>query len=560
MFQDMRSWVRHVGAGVAGLGIALSWSAVAGAQTVEPGEEPVGAFGRLGVTRPDPAPDRPAGEGEGPYKRLVLRGGILIDGTGAPPIGPVDIVIEGDRIVSVRSVGAPGAPINPKGRPAKGDFEIDAEGMYILPGFVDSHSHIGNVLQGLTGPIPEPEYIFKLWMGHGITTSREVGAGMGLGWTLDHKDRSARNEITAPRLVVHARFPGSTSAGALSTAEDARAWTRRVKKRGADGIKFGGGSPEILEAVFDEAKKLGLRTAYHHAQMSVTRVNVLTSARWGLNSMEHWYGLPEALFDDRTVQHYPPDYNYNNEQDRFGEAGRLWRQAAEPGSDKWNQVLDELLSLDFTLSPTFTIYEANRDVMRARRAEWHDDYTMPGLWRFYQPNPEVHGSYHFDWTTQDEIDWKNNFRKWMSFVNEYKNRGGRVTVGSDAGFIFKLFGFAYIREMELLQEAGFHPLEVFRAATLNGAELVGLDREIGSIEAGKKADLVIVEENPLRNIKVLYGTGHMKLNPETNEVERVGGVKYTIKDGIIYDAKKLLQDVRDMVRAAKQAEATQTTD
>jgi len=143
----------------------------------------------------------------------------------------------------------------------------------------------------------------------------------------------------------------------------------------------------------------------------------------------------------------------------------------------------------------------------------------------------------------------------MQFVNEYKNKGGRVTAGSDSGFIFKLFGFDYIRELELLQEAGFHPLEVIKSATLNGAELIGRDKELGSIEVGKLADMVIVYENPIKNLKVLYGTGHMRLNDETNEVERVGGIKWTIKDGIIYDAEAMRADVRKMVSDAKAAEA-----
>jgi imidazolonepropionase-like amidohydrolase len=141
----------------------------------------------------------------------------------------------------------------------------------------------------------------------------------------------------------------------------------------------------------------------------------------------------------------------------------------------------------------------------------------------------------------------------MTLVNEYKNRGGRVTAGSDSGFIFQLYGFAYIRELELLREAGFHPLEVIRSATLNGAEALKMDDKIGSVQVGKYADFVIVEENPLENLKVLYGTGAIKLTKE-NEVVRVGGVKYTIKDGIVYDAKQLLKDVKNMVDEAKQKE------
>ena len=115
----------------------------------------------------------------------------------------------------------------------------------------------------------------------------------------------------------------------------------------------------------------------------------------------------------------------------------------------------------------------------------------------------------------------------------------------------KTYGFGYIRELELLQEAGFHPLEVVRAATLHGAEALGLEAEIGSVEPGKLADLVVVEENPLANFKVLYGTGAIRVN-EDNEPVRVGGVRYTIKDGIVYDARELLADVREIVRAAKE--------
>ena len=213
--------------------------------------------------------------------------------------------------------------------------------------------------------------------------------------------------------------------------------------------------------------------------------------------------------------------------------------------------MNELIELDFTIDPTFNIYEASRDLHRARRAEWHEEYTLPSLWEFYQPSKISHGSYWHFWGTEQEVEWKQNYNLWMKFINEYKNRGGRVTAGSDSGFIFQLYGFAYIRELELLREAGFHPIEVIMAATLKGAEALGMDDQIGSIEIGKKADIVFVVEIPLENLKVLYGTGAIKLN-DKNEVTRVGGVKYTIKDGIVFDSKLLLEDVKKIVRNGKE--------
>jgi imidazolonepropionase-like amidohydrolase len=177
------------------------------------------------------------------------------------------------------------------------------------------------------------------------------------------------------------------------------------------------------------------------------------------------------------------------------------------------------------------------------------------LWDFYTPNRGNHGAYFYNWTTWDEVAWRNFYHKWMELLNEYKNMGGRVTVGTDAGFIYETYGFTYVQELENLQEAGFHPLEVIRSATLSGAETLykptGKPIEIGVVRPGMLADLVIVPENPIANLKVLYGTGFVRLNDKTGKVERVGGVKYTIKDGIVYDARKLLDDVAKMVEKQK---------
>ncbi|MCW8876174.1 MAG: amidohydrolase family protein [Kangiellaceae bacterium] len=496
------------------------------------------------LAAPKSAPERQ--RGEGPFEKLILRGGILINGEGAPPRGPVDIVIENNRIVKIQNVGNPGVPIVAK-RPLAGpdDKVIDIEGHYVLPGFVDMHGHIGGDHQ-----ITTAEYTLKLWLAHGITTVREPGSFNGAKFVLDHVKKSNKNQISAPRIIPYFGF-GLGNKGPIESASEAKSWVKKIAKQGARGIKFFGTHPDIFQAAIEEADKRGLKTMMHHAQLDVVHLNALDSARMGLTSMEHWYGLPEAMFTDKVIQNYPLDYNYNNEQHRFGEAGKLWLQAAKPGSVKWNAVRDELIGLDFTINPTMTIYEASRDLMRERNADWHHEYTLPGLWKFFQASRYAHGSYWFDWTTQDEINWKKNYRRWMTFLNDFKNHGGRVTTGSDSGYIYKTYGFGYIRELELLQEAGFHPLEVIKSATINGAEALGMDDQIGSVAVGKLADLVIVKENPIHNFKTLYGTGHVKLDDDNKPVT-VGGVKYTIKDGIVFDAKKLLEDVRQIVKVEKE--------
>jgi hypothetical protein len=485
-------------------------------------------------------------EGDGPYTQLIIRGVTLINGTGAPPFGPVDIVIEKNRIVKIQNVGSPSLPINAARRPAlkEGGKEINCEGMYAMPGFIDMHGHIGGKEQGTPA-----EYVFKLWMAHGITTIRDPSAGNGLSWVLEHKTKSLENTITAPRIFAYTAF-GQGSKTPITNAEEARTWVRENAKNGADGIKFFGAPPEVMDAAIRENKALGLRSTCHHAQVDVARWNVVNSAKAGMTSMEHWYGLPEALFEDKTIQNFPADYNYNNEEHRFEEAGKLWKQAAAPYTPHWNKVMNDLLAVDFTLDPTFNIYDANRDLHRARRAEWHENYTLPSLWKFYEPSFQSHGSYWVNWGTEQEVEWKNNYRLWMTFVNEYKNRGGRVTAGSDNGFIYETYGFGYIRELELLREAGFHPLEVIRSATLYGAQALGQEKDLGSVEVGKLADIVIVNANPLKNLQVLYGTGAVHLTPD-NKITRIGGVQYTVKDGIVYDAKKLLRDVKNMVDVEK---------
>jgi len=502
-------------------------------------------------------PDRQPGEGEGPFRRLVIRGATLIDGSGAPPRGPVDIVVAGDRIESIRGAGTPGLPVEPNREPRDFDREIDAAGMYVLPGFVDVHGHNGD-----PDKAPNASYGYRLWLAHGVTTVRGVSLyfGANSGMALSDRQRSRDNSIVAPRLFAYLALGDGWSGGDASTPERARAWVRWAAAQGYEGVKLFNDVPAAAtQAAIEEARRLRLGTVAHLAQGGVAEVNADRAGGMGLQGITHFYGHFESLLRDHRIPNYPTGYNMFDEQWRFSQVARLADQAVEPGSPEWRAYLERQLERRIFLSPTFNIYSASRDVMRARNADWHARYTLPSLQRFFDPSRTHHGSYFWDWTTADEIAWRHFYGIWMRLTNEYKNMGGRVTVGSDPGYIYQTWGFSYIQELEMLQEAGFSPLEVIQAATINGAREIyeprGEEPPFGIVREGMLADLVIVPENPLANFKVLYGTGHMRLNPETQQVERVGGVRWTIKDGIVYDARALLASVERMVAEARAREA-----
>lgn len=491
--------------------------------------------------------------GEGPFERMVLRGCTVIDGSGAPPWGPADIVIEGDRITDIQIVGTPGMPVASDRRPAAGHHEIDCSGCYVTPGIIDSHAHIGTPHHSMSGEPPPADYVYKLWLAHGVTTVREAGALNGTRWTLDQRERAARSEIAAPRLLVYAYFPAHHDLiKTLSTPGDAKKWVDAIAELGVDGIKFLGAPPLMMQAALEEAGSVGLKSACHHAQLAVSRMNSLQSAKWGLTSTEHYYGIAEALFDNRRVQEYPENYNYNNEYYRFACAAQTFLQAAEPGSPRWRDVLGEYRALDHTFVPTMVAYDANRDVMRARNADWHAQYTWPTIWKYFQPQRGGHGSYWYRWTTSNEVEWKRHFQIWMQFLRDYKNLGGRVCAGSDSGFIYQIYGFGIIRELELMQEAGFNALEIWKATSADAAEFLGIGAETGTIDFGKRADILIHKFNPLSDSKLMFGTGATRLNDQTGGGEQQRGLKYTICGGVVYDTDELLQDVRDMVRVAKE--------
>jgi cytosine/adenosine deaminase-related metal-dependent hydrolase len=492
-----------------------------------------------------------APEQAGPFGSLEIRGVTVIDGSGAPAFGPANIYIKGNRIERVASVDAiarerrKGEDTGAKEKETKQpDRVIEGKGMYVMPGLVDVHIHINE-----SQDVPA-EYIYKLLLGHGVTTIRtfNVGRDDPKGMVAEKK-KIAANQIIAPRMYVYP-FWGRDNDPRNSHADGARQIVDEWHALGVDGIKIIGKPglwPDVFHAIAGEARKNGMGVAVHIAQDGVYPMNAVNVASEGASTIEHHYGYPESSFTTQTIQNLPPSYNYSNEPDRFLETGRAWLQADEERLH--GEVIQSLLATmrktGFIMVPTFSIYEANRDVTRAANLPWHSTFTLPAVMDTFLPNPAHHGSYFYEWTSNKEADWARAYRRWMEFVNDYKNQGGVVAVGSDTGFLFSLWGFGTIRELEMLEEAGFSPLEALHAATENGAKVVK-NPELGLVRPGYLADLVVLTENPLEDMKLFYGNGVTRVSPDRKEVHEQC-VKYTIRDGVIFDAQALLGDVRGMV-------------
>ena len=458
------------------------------------------------------------------YGRLVIRNVVVVDGKGTPPRGPVDIIIEGNKIQSVRSAN------RRKDAYQKEEHVLDGTGMYLLPGLINIHAHIHDSRAGQ--PLPF-EYIYKLWLACGITSVRDVGSNYEK--TIKERRKSQEGQIAAPRIFLYMRAWGRTP-------EETRKSVQQIKKRGGDGVKIFGMDRDIMKAALDEAHKLGLRVAHH---VGVEETDAWDDAAFGVTSIEHWYGVPDAAL--HGSQKFPHWYNYSNEDDRFRYAGRLWREA-DP--KKLNKVLKTLVEKGVSWCPTLVIYEANRDLLRAMNQPWFKDYLHPAVEEYFKPNPSYHGSYQWNWSTTDEVFWRQNYRIWMNAVRKFANMGGVVGVGEDAGYIYMLYGFSLIRELELHQEAGFHPIDVIQHATGNNAKILGMEKKLGRIRTGYLADLILVDENPLENFKFLYPTG--VTDSKDGKLISRGGVKWTIKDGFVYHAPTMLEDVKKIVSQARQ--------
>jgi hypothetical protein len=479
----------------------------------------------------------------GPYNRLVIRGAMVIPGHGGPPAGPYDILIERNTITQMVPFDPVAAERRGSAQRLTGDRIIEANGMYVMPGMIDLHTHLRSNAE-------EIEYVYYLKLAMGVTTMVNA-ADRGFQNAMQEAAKSAKNEILAPRMFPLVGYgTGATGFSRLDLDNPAKA-PEVVKQMAAAGLRAISMDPlgwnlDLVAAIAKAAKENGMITSFHLQPANTAVTNAVKAACAGVTMIEHHYGYAESALD-RQVQDFGREYDYGNENDRFRYAGKVWLEANR--ERLLGSVVDSLIKCGVTMLPTRVVYEANRDFLRASSLPWHEKYTHQALWNWNLPNPAFHGSFHYDWTSDDEYYWTYAFRLWGDLIHEFNKRGGRVAYGTDDNYIWATPGFSSIRELQLLRETGMHALEVIKAATINSARTLG-EPKLGLVRPGYLADLLLVDGNPAYNLKFMYSFGDLTLDKD-GKMYRTKGIVHTIKDGVVTNNARLMEEVEKIVAKSK---------
>ena len=477
--------------------------------------------------------------GAGPYKKLAIRNVMVIPGHGGPASGPYDILVTGNVISKMLRHD----PKDPE--KMKGDRVIEGNNLYVMPGMLNLHLHLRNEKLPL-------DYIFYMQLATGVTS---IGpAEEGRVQNILAKERN--NEIIAPRLFPLYGWGSKTNfdESFLMNPDNADRVAKAMIKNGVRQVYLNAlcWNPPMFGAAAKAIEAAGGITAVHIQPSSTSQINALDAARLGVTMIVHHYGYAESALN-RGVMNYPVDYNYLDENKRFREAGQVWIEAGENPETRHrllNDIADSLVHYGVTMQPNRATYEANRDIVRAHGLPWHEKYTHQALWEMHLPDPHAHASFQYNWSSLDEYRWHYLYDLWADLIFEFNKRGGRVAYGTDDNYQWSTGGFGNIRELQLVLESGMHPLEVLQSATFNSAQTI-LEPQLGMIQKGYIADILVVDGNPAENFRYLYPFGAINMDPKTEKMFRTKGIIHTIKDGIVFENKNIMKEIERIVRQSK---------
>jgi imidazolonepropionase-like amidohydrolase len=404
---------------------------------------------------------------------VALVGATLIDGTGGPALPDAVIVVRRGRIESVGTRGEFQLPQKTR--------EVDVSGRWIIPGLIDSHAHLA----------PSISWARPRYLAWGVTTIRDMHGGIGSLTTLRRKaDEAAANgpRVYAAGAMIDGLPATYPDAIGVSAERDARKAVDQLVTAGADFIKvYTRIDAPLLRAIIDEARAFNLSVSGH-----LGMTNAVAAARVGIGSIEHMTGVAEAASTNSAsivTAHYRGFYP------GWTAAERSWGGLDSAALVRVAQTLAEA---QITVVPTLILHEtlsrlsepglmrdqALQDVPEERRQEW----DVPGLIS------------RAGWSSADFDAFRGARPMQDLFLRAFAAAGGRIAVGTDAVSPMLVPGYSEHREMELLVRAGLTPREAIRAATRNGAVLLGAD-SLGLLAPGNVADLVVLSKDPLTDIR-----------------------------------------------------------
>jgi imidazolonepropionase-like amidohydrolase len=424
----------------------------------------------------------------------------VIDGTGAPARDDQTVIIEKGRIVRV----GPSASIPV---PA-GARTLDLNGHSVIPGIVGMHNHTfyTTARRSIQANFSMP----RLYLASGVTTTRTTGS-MSPYSELNLKKRIDAGEVPGPRMHVTGPYISGDGAGSgmyeVGSPDDARRVVAYWAKEGATWFKFYTLiTREEMKAAIEEAHKHGLKVTGHLCSVGFREAVAL-----GIDALEH------SLFANS-------EYDPNKKPDQCPSTMEASLASLDMKSPAVRATIDDMVKNNVAMTSTLAIYElyvpgrpAELDprMLEAMSPEAREEYLTSR--KRIAENPA---------TGTPEVV----FKKAMEFDRMFVAAGGLLAAGSDpTGNGGALPGFGDQRNHELLVEAGFSPVESIRIMTLNGARVLGVDKDLGSIESGKIADLVVIRGNPaaqaadIRNVTIVF------------------------KDGVGYDSARLLTAVKGVV-------------
>jgi imidazolonepropionase-like amidohydrolase len=404
---------------------------------------------------------------------IALLGATLIDGSGGPPLRDAALVVRRGHVESISTRAGFELP--------KKTTELDLTGRWIIPGLIDAHTHIS----------PAATWAPTRFLAWGVTTVRDVHGSLDAILALRKQENTGT--VPGPRIyAAGAMIDGLPTtyddAIGVSSDREARKAVDRLVSAGVDFIKvYTHIDPTLLRAIIDEARTFNLSVTGH-----LGMTDAVTAANAGISCIEHMTGVPEAASPGRSAL---VAAHYRGFFPGWTASERSW---ADLDSSALSQVAQRLVEEKVSVVPTLVLHET---LSRLNDPELLRDPALadvPDRARRAWDIPEMIN--RAGWSDADFTAFRRSRPVEDLFVRLFAAAGGRIAAGTDAPNQLLIPGYSEHRELELLVAAGLSPREALRAATRNGAVLLGVD-SLGLIAPGKAADLVILRKDPLADIR-----------------------------------------------------------